>query len=177
LKKLEGNAGKRPLPQDEPQPAAAQGVPACPAYLKKAARKEWHNIAGKLHAVGLLTEVDHAALEVYCSYYQQWVEADRELARLEREHRDALKRRRKDPRSKEPLPSNGMVAVTSNGNAIMEPMLSVKKQAAEMMLKCAAEFGMSPATRARLSGEGVSGKKKSMTPMEELLSSTRAMVN
>ena len=175
LKKLEGNAGKRSLPEKEPAPSIEIKSPICPAYLKGPARQEWNRIVPELHRLGLLTVIDQAAIEVYCSYFQQWKEAEAELARMRREFRDALKRRKKDPRSKEKLPSNGLVATTSNGNSIMEPMLSVKKQAAEMMHKFLIEFGMTPASRTRTAG--VVDSRKSKSPMEKLLEGTRDILN
>ena len=173
LKLLEGNAGRRPLPANEPKPALLPGVPRCPAYMKGLARQEWYAMASELQALGLLTRVDHAALEGYCVNYEMFVEADSEISRLQREYKAALRARRKNPKSNKPLPSNGMVVYTSNGNAIMEPMLSVRKQAAEMMHKFLAEFGMTPASRA---GEG-GGNDKPGTPMQALLRATKSMVN
>jgi P27 family predicted phage terminase small subunit len=147
LKTLEGNPGKRPLPLNEPRPAAA--MPACPAFIKGSARKEWQRLAPELYQLGLLTRVDRAALAGYCIAWEQFEQADQELARLNRSYRDALKQRRKNPRQILPV-SNGMISITSNGNAIMEPLLSVRKQALELMHKFLTEFGMTPASRSRI---------------------------
>jgi len=42
------------------------------------------------------------------------------------------------------------VSITSNGNAVIEPLLSVRKQAMEQMYKFLSEFGMTPASRSRI---------------------------
>lgn len=174
LKKLEGNPGKRALPAHEPQPEL--GIPSCPAWLKGPGRLEWKRITPELYRLGLLTRIDHAALEAYCLAYGQLVEAESELARMRKVYKDEAKRRKKRGSDEEDnLLSNGMVAVTSNGNTIMEPMLSVRKQALEIMHKFLVEFGMTPASRTRVSGGG--DKKKAQSPMEKLLEATREMAN
>lgn len=168
LKVLEGNPGKRALPANEPQPQKDAKVPACPAYLKGVARREWERVAGELYRLGLLTVVDHAALEAYCSAYQDAVEATQELARLKRNYREYLKSRKKDPR--QVRPSNGMICFTSKNNVIIEPMVSVEKQAWERVKSFAVEFGMTPASRARIgSSTGGAGKKKAQSPLERML--------
>ena len=174
LNNLHGNPSKRKPAKNEPKPEIESGIPLCPAYLKGAAKQEWKRMAPELYNLGLLTKVDHAALEGYCSSYGLFIEAEKYLARIKRSYLDILKLREKDPSLK--LPSNGMVSITSNGNAIMEPMLSVRKQAAEMMHKFLTEFGMTPASRARISVEGV-GKKRPQSPMEKILEGQREMAN
>jgi len=165
LKKLEGNPGKRPLPLNEPKPAAF--LPACPAFIKGAGRREWNSLAPELYQLGLLTRLDRAALGAYCSSYGLWVEAEHEIARIRRAYRDMLKLRKKNPNIK--LPSNGMVSITSNGNSIMEPLLSVRKQALEQMKSFLVEFGMTPASRTRIVVEKYGEKD----PMDELLEAGR----
>src|SRR5689334_3828108 len=43
IKKIQGNPGKRPLNENEPQ--LEPGIPECPDYLDEIARKEWARIA------------------------------------------------------------------------------------------------------------------------------------
>ncbi len=66
LKLLEGNPGKRPLPMNEPKPAPT--APKCPSWLHKDAKKEWKRISTELERLGLLTQVDMAALAGYCEH-------------------------------------------------------------------------------------------------------------
>ena len=72
LKKLEGNPGRRKLPQNEPQPRVLDKTPPPPNYLPAIAQAAWRFIAAELHAVGLLTTVDEHALEQYCLAYDCW---------------------------------------------------------------------------------------------------------
>ena len=60
LKLLEGNPGKRRINGQEPQPPWT--LPSCPAHLSPSAKAEWKRLAKTLNAVGLLTQVDRAAL-------------------------------------------------------------------------------------------------------------------
>jgi len=174
LKELEGNPGKRELPGNEPQPSPA--MPACPPFLKGAARKEWQRLAPQLNTLGLLTQADRAEFAAYCIFWGQLEEVERELAGLHRAHRELVKLNRKN-KNVRVTGSNGLVRITSNGNTIMEPLLSVRKQATEQIRAFGAEFGLSPASRTRISGEPAGQKKRPKSAMEKLLESTRELVN
>lgn len=153
LRKLEGNPSKRKLPEHEPEPAP--GIPACPAHLRAAAKKEWMRITPELYVLGLLTNIDRAALAAYCVNYGRWVETEKQLAKVGKK-------------------SNKQIASlykTTNGNLIINPLLCVSNKAQELMHKFLVEFGMTPASRARL-GEVKKGKRED-DPMEEVLSRGR----
>src|SRR5687768_11007374 len=79
LKLLKGNPGKRPLNEAEPMPAPA--IPKPPDHVTGEARKEWFRISKQLHELGLLTEIDRAALAAYCIAWGRWVEAEQNLAK------------------------------------------------------------------------------------------------
>jgi P27 family predicted phage terminase small subunit len=175
LLQLEGNAGKRPLPANEPQPERDARVLVCPAFLKGVARLEWNRVAPELYRLKLLTKVDHAALESYCSWYQTAVEADQEIARLRKLHREYRRSKKKDERATRP--SNGMVMYTTNGNVIMEPMLSARKQAWEMVKVFAAEFGMTPASRARIAGGGAKKADTGKSAMQRFMDAKQEISN
>jgi len=163
LKTLEGNPGKRQISRKEPQPRPE--MTTCPPFIKGAGRQEWKRITKYLYPLQLLTGLDRAALAGYCSSWGLWVEAEQELARLRREYAALAELQKKNPKMKITA-SNGMVVMTSNGNAIMEPMLSVRKQAMEQMHKFLVEFGMTPASRSRIE---VQKPKKFKDPTEEFL--------
>jgi len=66
LKLLQGNPGKRELPQNEPQPAKPKGaVPKAPRHLSDPARKQWRVVAKQLAGANILTELDAHALALY----------------------------------------------------------------------------------------------------------------
>ena len=78
LRKLEGNRGKRPFNEREPQPSP--GEPAMPPLSREAA-KEWKRIVPILMALGILTVADGSALAIYCTAFARWQQAERQLSR------------------------------------------------------------------------------------------------
>lgn len=76
VKRLNGNPGKRPLPENEPEPDRTP--PTCPAWLTAEAKREWRRVAPELERLGLLTCVDGAALASYCQSYARYVQADKQ---------------------------------------------------------------------------------------------------
>lgn len=125
LKVLEGNPGKRPINQKEPKPKPV--APKCPAHLNPCARKEWRRIAVDLEPLGLLTQIDRAALAAYCVAYSRWVEAE-----------DMIRK-------------HGMLVKSPNGYPMQSPYLAIANKAVEQMKGFLTEFGMTPSSRSRLS--------------------------
>jgi P27 family predicted phage terminase small subunit len=124
LKKLKGNPGCRPLNENEPQPT---GIPSCPRHLSKTARIEWRRIAKELLACGLLTSVDRAALAGYCESWARYVEASENVQKF------------------------GTVIKSPNGYPILSPYVSICNTALREMRAFLTEFGMTPASRSRIS--------------------------
>lgn len=124
LKVADGNPGKRPLNRAEPQPPDAK--PTCPSHLTAAAKAEWRRLAGTLHAMGVLTTVDRAALAGYCQAYGRWVEAEGKLA------------------------EGPKLIKTPSGYVQQSPWLSISNKAQELMGRYMAELGLTPAARSRI---------------------------
>lgn len=128
MKKLAGNPGKRPL-GDVPQPPVPDYTPYVPRHLNEAAKREWRRMVKLLMELNLYTEVDRAALAMYCQAWGRWVEAERKLAEAD----------------------NGLVLISCNtGNLYQNPWLHVANRAWEQMRKILAEFGLTPSSRSRL---------------------------
>ncbi|MGH7083545.1 MAG: phage terminase small subunit P27 family [Acetobacteraceae bacterium] len=134
LKLITGNPGKRPLNPAEPKPASA-APPAAPAELSEEAKTEWRRVARRLYGLGLLSGIDRAALAAYCQAYGRWRRAERALAEMAR--RDSV--------------TGGLLVKTSNGNAIQNPLVGIANKAMADMVRYAAEFGMTPSARSRIS--------------------------
>jgi len=64
LKILTENPGNHPLNLNEPKPRII--LPELPAFLNKYAKEEWKRIAVALNRIGILSEIDVAALAAYC---------------------------------------------------------------------------------------------------------------
>lgn len=124
LKRLAGNPGKRELNHEEPKPRGAN--PKMPDHLGEKAQKEWKRVVRELRAMRLLTSADADALALYCQSYQRWVEAS---AKLDEE---------------------GMVTLTENGYPVMSPYITIVNQCMRTMQRLLVEFGMTPASRARI---------------------------
>lgn len=140
LKILAGNPGKRPLNRNEPHPT---GTPTCPKHLDKAAKIEWRRISRELTSLGLLTNVDRTALAAYCAAYSRWANAEEQLQKFGHVI--------KSPKSGLPIPN---------------PYLSVSNRALDHMRKFGTEFGLTPASRCKLS---ISSPAKTEDPFETFM--------
>src|SRR5437660_10910772 len=69
LKILTDNPGKRPLNQDEPEPAPG-GMERPPAWLNKRAKAEWRELMRDAPP-GLLTRLDRKTAALYCQTVAQ----------------------------------------------------------------------------------------------------------
>jgi len=142
LKLITGNPGKRPLNKNEPKPAA--GIPPVPAHLSDEAKAEWTRIATDLNAIGLLTQVDRAALAAYCQAWADWVEAEEQLRRFGKVVKSPVKTVTRRSGGAE-------VTEASGGYPMQSPFLPIRNRALEIMHKFLTEFGMTPASRSRIS--------------------------
>lgn len=124
LKRLQGNPGKRALNDSEPRPVAT--LPRCPSHLQGEARAEWRRVARGLHDAGLLTQIDRAALAIYCQAWARWVKAEGQIQR------------------------HGEVVKSAAGNVMQNPYLSIANRAMKQMQLMARELGMTPSARSQI---------------------------
>lgn len=123
LKVLEGNPGKRRLPNGpKPQPLA----PTCPAWLAAEARREWRRLAPELERLGLLTRIDRAALAAYCQAYARWRQAE------------------------EVLQCEGLTFTTGKGYVGSRPEIGIANKAMAIIKGFCGEFGLTPSSRGRM---------------------------
>ncbi|MEM7131188.1 MAG: phage terminase small subunit P27 family [Chloroflexota bacterium] len=134
--KLHGNPSKRKLNDAEPKPKVK--IPSAPKILQGEARKEWRRISKELHALGLLTDIDRAALTMYCQAWGRWMQAEEALA--ETFENDDGEIRLKNP----------LVATTDRGYEHTSAWLQVSTQAYKQMKQLLTEFGMTPSARSRI---------------------------
>ena len=143
LKVLEGNPGKRPLNDREPVPPKA--TLKCPAWLLPEAKKEWKRLAPALESMGVLTMADLTAFEGYCQAYARWKEAEAFITQ------------------------HGSIFQTPSGYVQQVPQVSIAQQNLKIMQSFCSEFGLTPATRARIIAGAGSEDGASEDPMERLL--------
>jgi P27 family predicted phage terminase small subunit len=133
IRKLEGNQGHRPLNNDEPKPDL--GCPEMPRGLRKAARREWGRITKDLLKLGVLSVIDGKALAMYCDAYADWEEAQKDCVKF-------------GLIIEEPIVSkDGMVVGYKKKPS---PAFTVKCLAMKIMKSYLIEFGLTPASRAKL---------------------------
>ena len=135
-RKLTGNPGRRPLPQNEPMPNQTTRLPTAPAHLTDTGKKEWRRVGKLLHNLGLLTEIDLTALAGYCSTYAQWVGAQEQIKK------------------------HGVLIKAQSGFPMQSPYLTISNKAMSEMRKWLVEFGMTPSSRTRIQVDKPKEKSK-----------------
>jgi len=144
IKILEGDRGhgRRPYNRDEPTPP--QTCVECPDWLMDDAKEEWERLAPGLIAMKTLTDNDIQAFAGRCQAYARWREAEEWMMRY------------------------GTVFKTPSGYMQQVPQVSIAQQNLKIMQSFDAEFGLTPASRARL--YAATGEKTDTDdPMENVL--------
>lgn len=128
LKVVDGNPGKRALNDQEPKPEAGAKRPR---HLTEGARKAWEYLVRDLDACGIVTKVDSAALEVLCNAYAQYVDMAKNVAQYGPVlvHKDE---------------ESGRVELRRS------PYFAILKESETTLMRCFAEFGMTPSARSRI---------------------------
>ena len=124
LKLVTGNPGRRPLPKDEPKPDAA--LLEAPDILTKKAVKYWAPVAKLLSSAKLLTELDVPALVLYCEAAARYSAANDQIEKY------------------------GPVVLAKSGFPVQSPYMAIANKSFEQMTKIMVEFGMTPASRTRV---------------------------
>ena len=114
-----------PLKEAGPKPQPR--LPRAPAHLADAAKQEWRRAGRFLLTLGLVSNLDLAAFAAYSTAYGRWVEAEQALR------------------------TYGVMLKSPKGFPIQSPYLAVANKAMEQMRSLLSEFGMSPASRTRVS--------------------------
>lgn len=128
LRVLDGNAGKRPINQDEPQPVGELEAHAPPSWLSDPQKDGWR-YAMKHAPPGMLKRLDQSILTV-------WVVA-------EERHQDAATK----------VSQLGSLLKAKTGAAYQNPYLAIMNKQAQIMMKAAAELGFTPSSRSRVKVE------------------------
>lgn len=113
-------------------------APECPGHLRGMARTEWDRVVVLLEKFKLITEIDTAALALYCASYGRWQEAELRIQEIKDKGGD------------------GLMVKAPSGYPIQNPYLAIANRAMEDCYKYLQQFGLSPAARTRVS-PGVNG--------------------
>jgi len=120
-----------------------QGALECPSWLLPEAKKEWERLAPSLEAMGMLTMADLTAFEGYCQAYARWMEAEAFITK------------------------HGSIFRTPSGYVQQVPQVSIARQNLKIMQSFCSDFGLTPATRARMIAKGKRLRVKDRMPPEE----------
>lgn len=126
LKRLEGNPGRRPLNEAEPEYAAAKA--RMPHGLSRGAKGLWVKVAGELIGSGVMTGADVPAFMLMAEHWA--------IAR----------------QAAEMIAEQGLQAPDENGALRKHPLLQVLRDNAAAFRLYAAEFGLTPSSRTRVAG-------------------------
>lgn len=149
LKVLEGNPGKRPLPENEPVPEQAE--PEMPKDIDMKARRVWKRLAPLMVKHGLLTEVDGDAFAILCQCRSRLIEIHNFL---KKENMSLVQEK---------------TFVDSTGQEHKEyktsPYVTMEKHYYQLFKMYATDFGLTPKGRVGLSV----GNKRGKDELEGLL--------
>lgn len=144
LRAIDGNAGRRPLNADEPQPQGALEECPPPDHLTEAQRRVWRQgIAGA--PPGLLRKLDWAVFEQWVVHHANFLEASAKVA------------------------ATGQLIKKGEGGWDWNPYMSIMNKQSALALKCAAELGFTPSSRTRVKVEKPKpGKGSAFADLKEL---------
>lgn len=140
LKVIQGNPGKRKLPEGEPTPAVE--IPTRPEWLDAEAKREWNRITPYLKEQGLIAKIDRALVAMWCQCWAQYVWAVKDIE------------------------ENGTTFETEKGYQGPRPAVAIATKMIEKLTSLSARFGFTPSDRAKM---GVSTEKKAENPLETFL--------
>ena len=127
----------KPSRINKAEPKPETGEPPTPDWLNEAAQAHWRRIVPMMMDVGLLTEIDGDVLAAYCAGWARYVQAERDLERIA---------------SVDPT-THGILARTSNGTPIVNPMTGVVNHLRRDVARMASELGLTPAGRTQIKVE------------------------
>ena len=169
IKLVEGNPGGRPI-QEEPEPFTGADVPEPPEYLSEEEAALWRQTAGTLYECGLLTLADENSLALYCSTLRRWHVAHDELKKPPRwvysmtpaaqgvSRDEYLAKGWTDEQlmaygyMEEPQLLDPTIMRTRTGYLGPSPYMTMLNKAQDQLNKLHTEFGMTPASRTKVSG-------------------------
>lgn len=153
IREFEGDRSHRPPTTGEPRPRPTR--PKMPRDMDPVAAREWRRVVPALERLGLLTEVDGAALESYCQAY-------------------AMMRRAAEAIAKAAATEEGLTYVSPQGIRAPIPEIRIFNTAASHVRAFCHEFGLTPSARVRMVAPG---EEEEDDGMESLLAGTGAVAD
>lgn len=133
---LRGNPGHKSLAKlldDVVRPDVE--IPEMPAVLGAEAADEWHRIGPHLWRLGLVSQLDRSALAAYCYHWGEFSWAQGRIAQMN---------------AADPTGESGRIWNTPSGYKQISVLQQISNRALDGMEKALSHFGMSPASRGRV---------------------------
>ncbi len=127
-------------------------IPGCPKHLLPEAKKFWKRIAPELEKLGLVAQIDVAALALVCQewawlvWHENLLQRDVKLAAEKRAAWEAIPENAEKPWAG----GDGFTIPTPNGSWQYSPHWVARNKHAVYLDKFLASFGMSPSSRGRV---------------------------
>jgi len=134
--RLRGNASHKPLASlldDIVRPDVE--IPDCPEHLGGEARAEWDRLTPHLEKLGLISQLDRAALAGYCQAWADYVWAQVRIAASN---------------TGDETGERGRIWDTPSGYKQISVLQQISNRALEQVDKFLGHFGLSPALRSRV---------------------------
>lgn len=145
---LYGNPSKKPRGSllDEFRPEVES--PEFPSWLWTDAKKEWDRITPELARYGLVSNLDRAALVLYCQAWAEYVWLKKLLKKMRMEAEAGRKAAAAE--GKEWIGDDGFKVTTPSGGFSYSPYGVAAKRAGDEVAKYLQAFGLSPSSRGRV---------------------------
>lgn len=130
---LNGNPGHKAKHQLKSSINPDVKIPTCPKHLSAEAKTEWKRISVELEKLGIISQIDLAALAIYCQAYGRWVQSEVKIKELN-----------------DLGNYDGFFDETPNGYKQISVWMQISNRAVDQMRRMLPEFGMTPSARSRI---------------------------
>jgi P27 family predicted phage terminase small subunit len=145
IKTLKGTLDPSRTNYNEPEPELK--IPLAPAHLDEEGKKEYTRISFELLKLGIIGEIDLGSLTAYCETYSQWVKLSLQFQE-----------------------EGYQFTVQNRNGTIQNPLFKQLYVLRDQIRRFTVEFGMTPASRARVNGKKYAlEKKKSDNPFSKVV--------
>jgi P27 family predicted phage terminase small subunit len=119
--------GKFRSDRDSHGPAVPTGLPACPSWLPRSAKKHWREVGEILSENGLISLVDGPAFALFCDSYGRFEEVSKKLKKLD-----------------------DLTDLTPQNYMVQSTLFTIRNKLWDQAMKAAQEFGFTPAARSKI---------------------------
>jgi P27 family predicted phage terminase small subunit len=127
IREIEGNPGRRPLNDSEPQGRVLSVLPDPPSALGPAGRAAWSDLGGQMLALGMLEDRYLPALELCCGLYDEVAGCDSALVEF-----------------------GSHYYTTTKGTIASHPAVRRRTNALDGIRRYLIEFGLTPSASSRI---------------------------